>query len=144
MVRKEPNLKYAPRIGIYTFTSLLQTDPQKAYEYGKVLLATPSYEGPPYNVVIEVIESYSYKLYLPANIYDLAAEAYQEEIDHYSETTDIPKNYHKMAEWYWRACNRSKAVEAEQKAIEALKGKQNFFQAELAAFESRLQQYIKM
>ncbi len=106
MVRKEPNLKYAPRVGIYTFTSILQTDPQKAYEFGKVLLMTSTYEDPPYYSLISVIESYSYKLYLPAEIYELAAAAYQGEIDRYPETTDIPKDYHKMAEWYWRACNR--------------------------------------
>ncbi|MFI5155909.1 MAG: hypothetical protein ACHQEM_06970, partial [Chitinophagales bacterium] len=141
MVRKEPKLKYAPHVGFYTFTSLLQINPQKAYEYGKVLLLTPTYEDPPYHVIIGVIESYSYKLYLPVEIYILAADAYQEVIDHYPETTDIPKDYHKMADWYWRACNRSKAIESEQKAIEALKGKEKFPQTDLAAFESRLQQY---
>ena len=121
-----------------------KTNPHKAYEYGKVLLVTSTYEDPPYGVIIGVIESYSYKLYLPAEIYELAAEAYQGEIDLYTETTDIPKNYHKMAEWYWRACNRSKAIEAEQKAIEALKGKEAFSQADLAVYESRLHQYKTM
>jgi thiol-disulfide isomerase/thioredoxin len=144
MVRMEPNLKYAPRVGIYTFTSILQTNPQKAYEFGKVLLLTSTYEDPPYYILKSVIEYYSYKLYLPAEIYELAAEAYQGEIDHYPETADIPKDYHKMAEWYWRACNRSKAIEAEQKAIEALKGKEKFSQTDLAAFESQLQQYKSM
>jgi hypothetical protein len=126
------------------FFLILQTNPQKAYEFGKVLLLTSTYEDPPYYVLKSVIESYSYKLYLPAEVYELAAEAYQGEIDRYPETTDIPKDYHKMAEWYWRACNRSKAIEAEQKAIEALKGNEKFSQTDLAAFESRLLQYKKM
>jgi thiol-disulfide isomerase/thioredoxin len=144
MVRMEPKLKYAPRVGIYTFTSILQTNAHKAYEFGKELLSTYTYEDPPYYVLKSIIETYSYKVYLPAEVYELAAEAYQGEIDRYPETTDIPKDYHKMAEWYWRACNRTKAIEAEQKAIEALKSKEKFSQTDLAAFESRLQQYKNM
>jgi hypothetical protein len=31
-----------------------------------------------------------------------------------------------MAEWYWRAGNNSKAIEAEERAIEALKNKKRF------------------
>jgi hypothetical protein len=59
---------------------------------------------------------------LPAEIYRLGAEAYQVEINQlpYPEIVDTFKYYNKMAEWYWRAGDNSKAIEAEQKAIEAL------------------------
>ena len=144
MVRKEPKLKYAPKIGFYTFSSLLQIDQQQAYDYGKVLLVTATYEDPPYNPVIDVIQLYSYKLNLRPELYELCAQAYQEKIDHYPEADDLAGIYHKMAEWYWRACDRGKAVEAEQKAIDAAKNEKGFSEAGLAAFMSRLRQYKEM
>jgi hypothetical protein len=49
-----------------------------------------------------------------------------------------------MAEWYWRACDRSKAIDTEQKAIAAAKGKKDFPADDLAIFEARLQQYKNM
>jgi hypothetical protein len=48
-----------------------------------------------------------------------------------------------MADWYWRAHNTSKAIEAEEKAIEALKMGTRSSADSLTAFESRLQQYKK-
>ncbi len=122
IVKNEPGLKYAPFIASCTFSSLLKTDPHKAYEYGKVAIVTSTYDEPPYDVIIGNIEWYSDKISLPAEIYQLGAEAYQMEIDHfpYPEIVDAFKYYNKMAEWYWRAGNNSKAIEAEQKAIETL------------------------
>jgi len=49
-----------------------------------------------------------------------------------------------MAEWYWRANDKSKAIEAEQKAIEVLKSKEDFSKTTMAEFESRLKQYKSM
>lgn len=141
VVKKEPRLKYAPSVGIYTFTIFLQTDPEEAYNYGKFFLATPTYDDPPYHVIIDLIGSYSYKLNLPNKIYELAAEAYQKEVDRWPQTTNIPNSYHKMAEWYWRACNPIKAIESEQKAIDALKGKENYSKSDLIFYESKLQDY---
>jgi hypothetical protein len=46
-----------------------------------------------------------------------------------------------MAEWFWRANNESKAIDAQHKAIEALKSKHV---TEMAEFEFRLRQYKKM
>jgi thiol-disulfide isomerase/thioredoxin len=137
---QEPRLKYAPRIAFHTFSSLLKTNSHKAYEYAKVAMVTYTYDDPPYDVIIGVIELYSSKLNLPAEIYQLGAEAYQAEIDQipYPEIVDISKLYSKMAEWYWRANDKSKAIDAQQKAIEALKSKNA---TEMAEFESRLQQY---
>jgi thiol-disulfide isomerase/thioredoxin len=122
-VRKEPKLKYAPNMAFKTFSALLKTDMHKAYEYGKELLITPTYEEPPYNEIISIIEWWSDKITLTSEIYELGAEAYQAEIDHfpYPEIFNMPKRYNKMAGWYWRANNKSKAIDAEKKAIKALK-----------------------
>jgi thiol-disulfide isomerase/thioredoxin len=142
IVGNEPRLKYAPRIAFHTFSSLLKTNVHKAHEYAKVAMVTYTYDDPAYEVIISVIELYSDKLNLPAEIYQLGAEAYQAEINQipYPEIIDIYKLYSKMAEWYWRANDKSNAIDAQQKAIEALKSKNA---AELAEFESRLQRYEK-
>ena len=144
MVRNEPKLKYAPFIASHTFSSFLKTNPHKAYEYGKVAIVTSTYEDPPFDLIIEDIKWYSNLLNLPSEIYELGAEAYQERIDYYAEIINIPNTYHKMADWYCWANDKSKAIEAEQKAIEAMKSKKDFSATDLAAFESRLQQYKKM
>ena len=143
IIRKEPKLKYAPCIASHTFSALLKTKTHKAYGYGKEVLVTSTYEGPSYYAIISNIIWYSDKLDLPAEIYKLGAEAYQVKIDQipYPEIVDISKLYHKMAEWYWRANDKSKAIDAEQKAIEALKNKKSFSKDDMAAFESRLRQY---
>lgn len=141
IVKQEPKLKYAPIIADNTFRSLLVTDPHKAYEYGKIAIITPTYEDPDYNSIPSVIDIYSNKLNLPAEIYELGAEAYQMKINKYGVFCNISNNYKNMAEMYWRANNKSKAIEAIQKAIEALKSEKNFSKKDLATFESRLQQY---
>lgn len=144
MVRNEPKLKYAPSIASYTFSCLLKTNPNKAYEYGKVALMTSTYEDPPYNLIIGTIDELSNKFSLPKKIYELCAEAHQAKIDRYWETIDIPNTYHKMAEWYLRAGDKSKAIDAQQKAVDALKSKKDFSETEMAALKSCLQQYKKM
>jgi thiol-disulfide isomerase/thioredoxin len=141
IVRSEPRLKYAPIVASFTFIALLKTDPQKAYDYGKLLMVTPTYRNPPYYVIFNVIKSYSNKLKLPPKIYELGANAYQARIDASPKTFDIPNTYHQMAEWYWYACDTSKAIEVEQKAVDAMKNKKHFSAADLATFESRLQHY---
>ena len=146
IIRNEPKLKYAPFIAFNTFSSLLKTNPRKAYEYGKEVLVTPTYEDPACDAIINPIEIYSDKLNLPAEIYQLGAEARQVAIDQYPypELLNMAKRYSNMAEWYGRANDKSKAVNAQQKAIEALKSKKNFSKTDLAAFEFRLQQYKNM
>lgn len=146
MLRKDPKLKYAPFIAFHTFSSLLKTNLHKAYEYGKEVLVNPSYEDPAYDVIIYRIEEYSEKLSLPAEIYQLGAEAYQAKIDHfaYPELVNMPKYYHNMAGMYWRAKNKPKAIDAMQRAIKALKSKMDFSTKDMSAFEFRLQQYKNM
>ena len=146
IVRKEPKLKYSPSIALYTFSSLLKTDLHKAYEYGKEVLVNPFYGDPDYGIIIGTIESVSEKVKLPVEIYALGAEAYQSKIDKYAEfgNMNIPKNYNNMAKMYFRANNKTKAVDAMQKAIETLKNEKGFSKKDIADFESRLQQYRNM
>lgn len=153
MVRIEPNLKYARRIAWYTFSALLQTDLRKAYEYGKTAIATPSYDDEPlYDVIINGIERYSDKSYasdklnLTPEIYELGAEAYQVEIDQipYPELANMPKLYSNMAQMYWRAKNKTKAIEAQQKAIDILKGRVDLSKKDLAGYEERLKGFMSI
>ena len=143
IIKTEPKLKYAPLIASHTFSSLLKTNLHKAYEYGKVMMVTPTYVDPAYNVIIDDIKWYSDKLNLSPEIYKLGAEAYEVKIDQipYPEIVNISKYYNKMAEWYWRAKDKPKAIEAQQKAIEVLKAKKGFSETEMDVFKSRLKQY---
>lgn len=144
MVKRNPKLKYATVVGANTFSLLLEKNPHKAYEFGKTMMETRVYEDPPYNLLINYIEERSGKLNFPAEIYELGAAAYQAQIDQYPASKEDSRMYHKMAGMYWRANNKSKAIEAEQKAIEILKSKKDFSKADLTAYESRLQQYKNM
>jgi len=146
IVRNEPRLKYAPFIANNTFSSLLQTNLKKAYEYGKIVLITSTYEEPAYNAIINDIGFYSDKLNLPEEIYRLGAEAYQAQIEEiaYPELANMAGRYNKMAEWYWRSGDKLKAIHSQQKAIEALKSKKDFSAAEMVTFQLQLQQYKEM
>lgn len=143
IVQKQPELKYAYRVAYETFSCLLQVNPQMACEYGRVAMVTPTYREPAYEAIVDAIDTYSGKLNLPPEIYQLGAVAAQTDIDQlpYPEILALDKRYSKIAEWYTRANNKSKAIEAIQKAIEALKSKKEFSTKDLTAFESRLQQY---
>lgn len=146
IIKKEPNLKYAPLIASHTFSALLKTNSHKAYEYGKELLMTHTYDNPTYDIIIGSIKWYSDKLNLPAEIYQLGIKAYQAKLDFFipHENVNLSKYYHKMAEWYWIAGNKSKAIEAIQKAIELLKTTSNFSKNDLDAYNSLLKYYYKV
>ncbi|HSU29555.1 MAG TPA: TlpA disulfide reductase family protein [Chitinophagaceae bacterium] len=146
IIKNEPRLKYATHIAYKTFSCLLQTNSSKAYEYGKVLMVTPVYEDPPYGVIVDAINEYAKKIEFPAEIYELGAAAYQAKIDHYGElgNMNIPDRYSKMADMYWRAKNKLKAIDAIQKAMATLKNEKDFSPTELALYESLFQQYKKM
>jgi thiol-disulfide isomerase/thioredoxin len=118
MIKKEPKLKYAPAMVSFTFSALLRTNPHKAYEFGKKAMVTPTYCEPAYAFIIGDIEEDSRKLNIPAEICRLGAECYQAEIDNatYPELFDMPWLYRKVAAWYALAGDKSKAMEAGQKA----------------------------
>ncbi|MCC6290109.1 MAG: TlpA family protein disulfide reductase [Chitinophagaceae bacterium] len=143
IIRKEPRLQYAPLMASNTFSALLKINPLKAYQYGKVAILTPTYIEAPYDFIIGSIETYSEKLKLPEEIYRLGAEAHQIAIDDtpYPELVNIPKRYNSMADWYWKANEKTKAIDAQTKAIEELKKRKNFSKKDLSLFEARLKRY---
>ena len=57
------------------------------------------------------------------------------------ELVNTARLYYKMAEWYWRGGARSKAIDAQQKAIAALKTKKIVSESDVAAFAARLKAY---
>lgn len=146
IVKNEPRLKYAPLMSYNTFAALLKTDPDSAYAYGKEIIITTTFDQPAYYSITNAIEVYSEKLRLPAKIYELGAEAYKEEINQipYPELVNMPKLYNNMAEMYWHAKNKAKAIEIMQKAIEVLKSKRDVSKKEVASFEQKLQKYNSM
>lgn len=141
IVKDEPKLKYAPSVTFHTFSSLLKIDQAKAYAYGREILTATNH--PSYSSIYHNVERYSDTLTLLPEIYQLGAEASQKGIDNlpYPEIIDVSGDYSQMADWYWRANNKSKAIAAQQKAIEALIKKKDFSAADLAAFESQLERY---
>lgn len=147
IIKSEPRLKYAPHIASNTFSALLETDPHKAYEYGKEVLMTPSYEDPAYNIIIWAIDYYSNNLNLPAEIYELGTEAYQMKINQIAPEEVVnwaPKFYTRQAAWHWCAGAKSKAIDVQQKAIEILKSKKGFSATDLIVYEYQLKQYKEM
>jgi len=76
----------------------------------------------------------------------IGMDVYEQENNQYPfpEIVDLSGAYNQIAEWYWRADNKPEAIVAQQKTIEALKKKKNLPASYLAAFESRLRQYMEM
>ncbi len=146
IVSIEPKLKYTPFIAFHTFSTLLKTDPQKAYAYGKVAMVTPTYEEPVYSIIRQRVVHDAERLDLPPEIYRLGAEAYQLEIDNlvYPELVDMSKLYKEMGTLYWRAGDRLKATEAQQKAIDMLRARQDFSKAEMDTLVYQLRGYSEL
>lgn len=121
LIKKEPKLKYARNIAYYYFRALLLTNQHSAYEYGKKVMVTPTYADPAWDCIIDDIRFNVGKLKIEPEIFRLGAECYQAQIDAYGTFVDIPSKYRKMANWYKLAGDKSKAIEAEQKAIKLSK-----------------------
>lgn len=122
MVKKEPKLKYAPITVLFTFWALLITNKdEEAYQFGKKAIRTVTYQAPATYYIIAKVKQFQHELEKPKEMYRLAAEAYQSEIDYtnpiYRKLLDLPKIYNKMATWYRLAEDTLKAKEAENKAI---------------------------
>ena len=148
MAKTEPLVKFTPRIAYQIFSILLKTDMKKAYEYGEKVIVTTTYEKPAGYIIREAIEGLSEKINLTPEIYQLGIDAIKVEIDDalscFPEIRNIYKHYYKMAKWYCRIGNKSRAIETQEKAIEGLKNEKNFSTKDLAAYESRLKQYKSM
>ncbi|MBS1660291.1 MAG: TlpA family protein disulfide reductase [Bacteroidetes bacterium] len=123
ILKGEPRLKYAESIAYHTFASLLKTDPHKAYLYGKEALTASTYDEPPYGSIVRAVGWYSDKLNLTGEIYELGAEACQEEVDYnpFWDRGAVARAYKRMGEYYRRAGDKEKAEAADRKAGEVMK-----------------------
>lgn len=142
IVQQEPGLKYHALIVYRKFYALLKINMQEALEYGRdALSASPA--NAPADDIISALKAYPSKHLLPKEMYELGAEAYQLYINQfpYPELVHIPKYYHEMAEWYWLAKNKQKAIEAEENAIHQLKSHPDFTPSALADYKAELKFY---
>jgi thiol-disulfide isomerase/thioredoxin len=146
MARTEPLLKYTPRTAFQTFSILLKTNMEKAYEYGKKVIITTTYEQPAGFMIRGAINNLPKEIKLTPEIYQLGIEAIQVEIDNtcYPELIKLYKLYYNMAEWYWTLGNKTRAIEAQEKAIEDMKSKNDYIKTDLVTYEAWLRYYKKM
>ncbi|HMF71249.1 MAG TPA: hypothetical protein VK616_07220 [Flavitalea sp.] len=128
-----------------TFCALLETDPRKAYDYGKLAIETPPYKEAAYSRISMAIDIYSAKRKLPIDIYQLGLKATQLEIDNifYPETQGTWRIYKMQAGFYWKSNQRDEAIAALQKAIENQKSRPPYKlkQQDHAELEKMLKEY---
>ena len=134
MVSKEPELKYMPTMVRYTFSALLKTDVQKAYEFGQNAISLARYKENVRRSIIDDIRDDMKKFTTPKEIYLLGAECFQENINEYKHVSNdyLAEKYHEMAEWYRRGGDKPKAITSEEKAIE-------FWKKDLASDETKIE-----
>lgn len=148
VAKSEPLLKYTPLIAYQIFSTLLKTNPKKAYEYGKEVIVTTTYEEPAGFIIRGAIERLSNEINFPPEIYQLGIDAIQVELDAalscYPEIRNVYKHYYRKAKWYGVLGNKSRAVEDMEKAIEIMKSQNDYLEADLALYEAWLRQYKKM
>ena len=144
IIQGQPSLKFMPHTSAYTFSALLRVNSNRALEFGLAMLEASNYENDLNIIVVGNIKTFSKAGNLTPELYQLGVKAYETEIEYYPETIDIPAAYNYIADWSWRANDRPKAIEAEQKAINSLKSKKVYPRAIMTEFESRLELYKKM
>jgi thiol-disulfide isomerase/thioredoxin len=115
IVLADPMMEYAPRIVFHKFSSLLKLNMSEALVYAEKVVSKQNPLDPAYFSIIGGIKSYEDKLSIPAELFQIGAEA----MIAYSERS--PKNLLKIGEWYWRAGDKRKAIQYQKKAIKAMK-----------------------
>jgi thiol-disulfide isomerase/thioredoxin len=148
MTKTEPLIKFTPRIAYQLFSILLKKDMKKAFEYGKKVIETTTYEKPAGFIIRGAIENLSNEISLPPEIYQLGIEAIQVELEEvlscYPEIRNVYKHYYRMAKWYGVLGNKLKAVESLEKAIDIMKNQNDYIETDLALYEAWLKQYKQM
>ena len=109
-----PGIRYYSNTGHFTFWSLIKTDPAKALEFGKAWLAAN--DEPRYSTITDAVAG---RDNLPAGLYLLAADAYQEQLERYPWSMKFKDTYLKMADLYKRAGNNAQAEKLISKASQA-------------------------
>lgn len=139
---ENPGLKYYPKLGHFTFWSLIKTDPHKAVEFAKEWFAANDF--PSYKTVTDAVSNMvDRNIKLPAEAYELAAESFQAQIDKYPWSVNMPVTYNEIANLQFMAGNKEKATAAQQRAIEEAKKSPSFSPSEMAKFEETLLKFQK-
>lgn len=143
LLEKEPRLKRSPYIPVYVFSALLKTDQKQAYEYAKSILTEPDRDHANISYLfIGAIQFHAETSSLLPEIYAIGAEAYEKYRSAENvKISNLSKYYNDMASWYWLANNKPRAIETQQKSIEALKSQKEYSTSELATRESQLKEY---
>jgi thiol-disulfide isomerase/thioredoxin len=108
----EPQLKYYPLTGHYTFWSLVKTDPAKALIFGKEWMASGTVRYATINDVISETDN------LPPALYIFGADACQDQLNRYPWSMNFVATYKKMADLYFKAGNKLKGEEYLKKAAD--------------------------
>ncbi|MBE9601391.1 TlpA disulfide reductase family protein [Pedobacter sp. MC2016-24] len=114
MLTVEPGLKYFPKMGHFTFFALSKTDQKKAVQFAHEWFAANDYPG--YSTVTDAV--YKKEGLIP-ELYTLAAECYQAQLDNYPWSMDFPETYKNMAVLYEKAGDMVKSKEMLKKAQQA-------------------------
>ncbi len=110
IVSENPGIEYYPKIGHFTFWSLVKTDPKAAVTFGKAWIAAN--EDPRYSTITDAVTALANtKKELPKELYLLAADCFQAQLDLYPWSMGFPATYTKMAALYELAGDKEKAVE---------------------------------
>lgn len=144
-IQQEPALDYHEIIVCKKLSALFQINMQESLTYGKKLLSLPLDEVPASDIII-ALKSYASKHTLSKPLYELGAEAYDIYIQQipYPQLAHTPQYYHEMAEWYWMAQNKQKAVEAEENAVNMLQNHADFTPSTSELYKIKLAFYKKM
>ncbi|PKO99022.1 MAG: hypothetical protein CVU13_07810 [Bacteroidetes bacterium HGW-Bacteroidetes-8] len=139
---ENPGLKYYPKLGHFTFWSLIKTDPDMAVEFAKEWFAINDF--PSWKTVTDaVMNMVGRNVKLPKAVYELAAESFQAQIDNYPGSMNIPVTFNEIARLEYLAGNKEKAITAQVRAIEEAKRNVSFSPSELVKFEENLSNYKK-
>lgn len=120
LLNKEPALKYREYTAYFTTLFLLRVNPERAVTFARETWAVT--DIPAWFRVSDLVSSAIYNnVKMPVSVYLLGADALQEQIDHYPWSMDNAKSYDELADFYFRANEKEKAIAAETKAIEKAK-----------------------
>lgn len=118
ILEKHPKLKYYPIIGHYTSVSLLDVNQEKAVEYVRNLwknIVTPNWKSFSDSVIYGDSQGKEFS----ADVYLLAIESLQAQLDNYPWSMNFPETYRIMAEFYKKAGKPDEAQKIMEKAEEA-------------------------
>jgi len=126
ILSENPGLKYYPKLGHFTFWSLIKTDPEKAVQFAKEWFAASDF--PSWKTVTDAVTNMvSRNIQLPESAYILAVESFQAQIDNYPASMNIPVTYNEIAKLQSLAGNTEKAIAAQERALEEAKKNPSLF-----------------